>query len=104
MVARSNSCFLRIFCLDLPKYCSKIVSALYIHRGPPGLAPRHGEGIEAGGDDEECDGGDGAAVSDVAGGNEGGGRHHEAQEGVELADGDGPPHPAAPPRHVCVPA
>ena len=70
----------------------------------PGLAARHSKRVEAGGDDEEGDGGDGAAVSDVAGGYEGGGRHHEAQERVELADGDGPPHPAAPPRHVGVPA
>ena len=69
----------------------------------PGLAARHGERVETGGDDEEGDGGDRVAA-DVSGDDEGGGGHDEAKEGVELPYGDGPLDPAAPPHHVRVPA
>ena len=69
----------------------------------PGLAARHGERVESGGDDEEGDGGNGVAA-DVAGDDEGGGGNDEAQKGVELPDGDGALDPAAPPHHVRVPA
>ena len=68
----------------------------------PGLAARHGERVEAGGDDKEREGGDRVATH-VAGDDEGGGWHHETQERVQLPDGDGPLHPAAPPHHVSIP-
>ena len=49
--------------MDTPVPLKDLFSALYILRvQQPGLAARHGEGVEPGGDDEEGDGGDGAAA------------------------------------------